>query len=188
MESTESESSLFLELNRVLSQAAEEVESEERLDQAYEVLETVRFEQSHILWIDRIRNTPGAVEFRINHSQLPLVVGEVRHLADPFIVIEGPVIQVLINLKFISAMAGLSELSQQLSTPDSINAFDNVWFHDLIEHRLTTTWYLVGDQVIEGPCLRAGFDAIDVESNAKVLTIPKSSIVAGRIVRPNSLG
>jgi hypothetical protein len=184
VESSESESSLFIELNRVLFQAAQEVESEERLDLAYEVLETVRFEQAHVSWTDRLRNTSRAIEFRLNHTQLSIVTGEIRHLADPFAVIEGSASQFLINLEFVSAISGLSELSQPLVTPDSISALDSVWFHDLIEHRLTTTWYLVGDQVIEGSCLRAGFDALDVESNAKVFTIPKRSIVAARTLNP----
>jgi hypothetical protein len=184
VESSESESSLFIELNRVLLQAAQEVESEERLDLAYEVLETVRFEQAHVSWLDRLRNTYRAIEFRLNHAHLALLAGEVRHLADPFVVIEGPANQFLINLEFVSAVSGLSELSQPLTTSDSINTLDSVWFHELIEHRLTTTWYLVGDQVIEGSCLRAGFDALDIESHAKVFTIPKRSIVVARTLKP----
>ena len=87
MESAEYESSLIGELNQVLLQAAEEVESEVRLDLAYEVLETVRFEQAHISWLDRLRNTTSTIEIRLAHTQLPIVVGQVRHLADPFLIL-----------------------------------------------------------------------------------------------------
>jgi hypothetical protein len=62
MESAEFESLLIAELNRVLLQAAQEVESEERLDLAYEVLETVRYEQAHVSWLDRLRNTASPIE------------------------------------------------------------------------------------------------------------------------------
>lgn len=180
MESAEFESSLIAELNRVLFQAAEEVESEERLDLAYEVLETVRFEQAHVSWLDRLRNTSSPIELRLTHGQLPFVAGEVKHLADPFVILEHATIQYLVNFEFVSAVSGLNELSQKSSSPDQINWLNNVWFHDLADKNLTSTWYLVGDQVIDGTCRRAGFDSLDIETNSKVLTIPKRSIVASR--------
>jgi hypothetical protein len=180
MGTAEFESSLITELNRVLMQAAEEVESEERLDLAYEVLETVRFEQAHISWLDRLRNTTGSVEVRLAHSQMPLAVGDVRHLADPFMILENEQTQLLINLEFVLAIAGINELSQNHSSPDVLNWLDNVWFHDLSERRISSTWYLLGNQVIEGLCRRTGFDSLDIETNSKIFTIPKRSIVASR--------
>lgn len=182
MESPEFESSLMAELNRVLLQAAEEVEAEERLDLAYEVLETVRFEQAHISWLDRLRNTAGTVELRLAHAHLHLVVGEVRHLADPFMILENTQAQYLVNFEFVVAVGGLSELSQSHSKPDAINWLDNIWFHDLVEHQVTSTWYLAGGQIIEGSCRRTGFDSLDVETNSKMITIPKKSIVANRTI------
>ena len=185
MEPAEFESSLISELNRVLMQAAEEVESEERLDLAYEVLETVRFEQAHVSWLDRLRNTEGPVELRLAHTQLPLVVGEARHLAEQFMILESATAQFLINFGFVAAVAGLSELSQNPSAPDVINWLDNVWFHDLAEHQETSTWYLIGDQIFEGFCRRTGFDSLDVEVNSKIFTFPKQSIVAIRTLTAN---
>jgi hypothetical protein len=185
MESAEFESSLIAELDLVLFQAAEEVESEQRLDLAYEVLETIRFEQAHISWLDRLRNTSGTVELRMAHSHLPLAIGEVRHLADPFMILENPSTQFLINFEYVSAVSGLSELSQKLFAPDAINWLDNVWFHNLADRRQTSTWYLLGDQVIEGICARTGFDSLDIEVNSKIFTIPKSSIVASRTKSPS---
>ena len=183
MENAEFESSLITELNRVLMQAAEEVESEQRLDLAYEVLETVRFEQAHISWLDRLRNTSGAVELRLTHTQLPSAFGEVRHVADPFLILENESVQFLVNLECVYAIAGLSELSQIDTKLDAINWLDNVWFHDLADKKLVSTWYLKGDQIIEGSCLRSGFDSIDIETSSKTLTIPKRSIVSGRTLR-----
>ena len=180
MEAAEFEPSLMAELNRVLLQAAEEVECEERLDLAYEVLETVRFEQTHISWLDRLRNTSSSVELRVAHSHLPLAAGEVKHLADPFVILENATTQYLVNFDFVSAVAGLSELSQNSSKPDAINWLDNVWFHDLADRNITSTWYLAGDHVIDGACRRTGFDSLDIETNSKVFTIPKRSIVASR--------
>lgn len=183
MESAEFETSLISELNRVLFQAAEEVASEKRLDLAYEVLETIRFEQAQISWIDRLRNTSSTVELRLAHAQLPLAVGEVRHLADPFIVLENPTIQFLINIEHTVAISGLSDLSQNHSAPDVVNFLDNVWFRELTDNKQVSTWYLVGDQIIEGLCLRTGFDSLDIETNSKIFTIPKRSIVASRTIR-----
>lgn len=183
MESAEFESSLLSELNRVLLQAAEEVASEERLDLAYEVLETVRFEQAHISWLDRLRNTTGTVELRLAHADLPLVVGEVKHLAVPFLILENSTTHFLINFEFVSAASGLSELSRNNSQPDVVNWLDNVWFHDLVEHRSISTWYLVGDQVIEGFCKGTGFDSLEIETNSKTFTIPKRSIVSSRTIK-----
>lgn len=187
MESAEFESLLISELNRVLLQAAQEVESEERLDLAYEVLETVRYEQAHVSWLDRLRNTSSPIEVRLAHGQLPNVVGEVRHLADPFVILENSTTQFLVNFDFVSAVSGLSELSQKAGAPDAINWLDNVWFHDLADQQLTSTWYLAGDQVVDGICRRTGFDYLDIEGNSKVFTIPKRSIVASRTVRSSAL-
>lgn len=187
MESAEFESSLITELNRVLLQAAEEVESEERLDLAYEVLETVRYEQAHVSWLDRLRNTSSQIELRLAHGQLPIVVGEIKHLTDPFLILENETTQFLVNFDFVAAISGLSELSQKVGTPDSIIWLDNVWFHDLADQQLSSTWYLTGDQVVEGVCRRTGFDSVDIEGSSKVFTIPKRSIVASRTVRPGAL-
>lgn len=183
MENAEFESSLIIELNRVLLQAAEEVESEQRLDLAYEVLETVRFEQAHTSWLDRIRNTSNSVELRLTHAQLPLAFGEVKHVADPFLILENETAQFLVNLECVYAIAGLSERSRPNARPDGINWLDNVWFHDLADQNLLSTWYLKSDQVIEGVCVRSGFDSIDVETSSKIFTIPKRSIVSGRTLR-----
>jgi hypothetical protein len=183
MESAEFESSLIAELNRVLLQAAEEVESEERLDLAYEVLETVRYEQAQVSWLDRLRNTKSSIEIRLAHSQFPLVAGEMRHIADPFMILENSSFQFLVNYEYVVAVCGLNERSLAQPKPDAINWLDNVWFHDLADKNLKSTWFLTGDQVIEGNCLQTGFDSLDIESNSKVLTIPKRSIVAIRTAR-----
>lgn len=184
MESAEFEPSLFAELNRVLLQAAEEVESEERLDLVYEVMETIRFEQAHISWLDRLRNTTSLMELRLAHTHLPIAVGALKHLADPFLILQNDNMQYLVNCEFVVAINGLNELSQKQMKPDSINWLENVWFHDLADQCLSSTWYLKGDHMIEGICLRTGFDSLDVESNSKLFTIPKRSIVASRTIMP----
>ncbi|MSZ79919.1 MAG: hypothetical protein F2678_07800, partial [Actinobacteria bacterium] len=78
---------VLAELNRVLGQALDEVESEQRLDLAYEVTETVRFEHSHIAWLDRLRNTSNDVELHVAHPQLPLVIAQLVNVTDPFLVL-----------------------------------------------------------------------------------------------------
>jgi len=180
MESAEFESSLVSELNQVLLQAADELASEERLDLTYEVLETVRFEQAHISWLDRLRNTSNSVELRLAHSSFPLVFGEVRSLTEPFIVMENSTTQLLINFEHVVAASGLSELSRNHSSPDAMSYLSSVWIRELIDQNQISTWYLVGDQVIEGFCLRIGFDSLDIESNSRTFTIPKRSVVAIR--------
>jgi hypothetical protein len=93
----------------------------------------------------------------------------------------------LVNFDFVSAVSGLSELSQRSGAPDAINWLDNVWFHDLADQQIASTWYVAGDQIIEGICRRTGFDSLDIEGNSKVFTIPKRSIVASRTVRSGAL-
>jgi hypothetical protein len=183
MEFLENEPSILAELNRVMFQAADEVESEERLDLVYEVIETIRFEQAHISWLDRLRNTASTVELRLAHEHLPVTVGEVKHLADPFVILENPTTQFLINCKHIVSISGLSDLSQNHFAPDAINWLDNVWFHDLADHRQLCKWFLTGNQVVDGVCLRTGFDSLDIDANGKIVTIPKQSIVASRAAK-----
>lgn len=183
MESAEFESSLVSELNQVLLQAAEEVASEERLDLAHEVLETVRFEQAHISWLDRLRNTTNSVELRLAHCNLPLVAGEVRSFADPFIVLENLTTQFLINFEHVVAASGLSDLARNQSSLDAVSYLSSIWIRELTDHNQASTWYLSGDQVIEGLCLRIGFDSLDIESNSRMFTIPKRSVIAIRKVK-----
>jgi len=185
MEFLENEPSILAELNRVMFQAADEVESEERLDLVYEVMETIRFEQAHISWLDRLRNTASPVELRLAHEHLPVTVGEVKHLSDPFVILENPTTQFLINSKYIVSIFGLSDLSQNHFAPDAINWLDNVWYHELADNRQISTWFLTGNQVVDGVCLRTGFDSLDIETNGKHFTIPKRSIVANRTTRNN---
>lgn len=176
------ESLVLAELSRVLGQALDEVESEERLDLAYEVMETVRFEHSHISWLDRIRNTSSDMELHIAHTQIPLLSARLVNWADPFMILRNISHQYFVNSNFVVAACGLNPLAKVVTSPDRINWLDNVWFHELADRRQLVTWYLAGDQIFDGYCLRTGFDAIDIETNSKVLTLPKQSVVAGRIL------
>jgi hypothetical protein len=82
----------------------------------------------------------------------------------------------------VTAVSGLSQLAKEVTSPDRLNWLDNVWFHDLADRRQLVTWYLATNQTFEGYCLRTGFDAIDIETNAKVFTLPKRNVVAGQIL------
>ena len=181
-ETQPAESMLLAELNRVLGQALDEVASEQRLDLAYEVMETVRFEHSHISWLDRLRNTSDEIELHIAHTQLPVVTAQLINLADPFMVLRNQSHQFIINANFVTAVSGLSQLAKEVTSPDRLNWLDNVWFHDLADRRQLVTWYLAGNQTFEGYCLRTGFDAIDIETNTKIFTLPKHNVVAGQIL------
>lgn len=180
-ESLELEQPVITELNRVLCQELDEVGAEQRLDLAYEVTETVRYEQAHISWLDRLRNTTDDIELQISHTQMPSVTGKLMHLSDPFLILRNSQAQFLINSKYVTGVAGLNQLAGASQSLDAFNWLDNVWFHDLSDRRVLGTWYLKGDCVVEGYCLRTGFDAIDVATNSKVLTFPKHAIVSSRI-------
>ena len=177
----EPESQVITELNRVLCQELDEVGAEQRLDLAYEVMETVRYEQGHISWLDRLRNTTAEIELQISHTQLPSVTGNLMHLSDPFLIMRNSQAQFLINSEYITGVTGLNHLAGAAQSLDTFNWLDNVWFHDLSDRMALGTWYLKGDCVIEGYCLRTGFDAIDVATTSKVLTFPKRAIVSIRV-------
>ena len=180
-ENFEPQSLILEELNRVLCQELDEVDAEQRLDLAYEVIETVRFEQAHISWLDRLRNTTQDIEVQISHTQMPSVTGNLMHLSDPFLILKNSQAQFLINAEYVTGVSGLNELAGISPTQGNFNWLDNVWFHDLSDRRVVGTWYLKGDHVVDGYCLRTGFDAIDVATNSKVLTFPKHAIISSRI-------
>ena len=180
-ESLELEPQVITELNRVLCQELDEVGAEQRLDLAYEVIETVRYEQAHISWLDRLRNTTDEIELQISHAQLPSVTGNLMHLSDPFLIMRNSQAQFLINSEYVTGVTGLNQLAGAAQSLDTFNWLDNVWFHDLSDRRALGTWYLTGDCVVEGYCLRTGFDAIDVATTSKVITFPKRAIVSSRI-------
>ena len=108
------------------------------------------------------------------------------NLADPFMILRNHSHQILVNANYVTAVSGLSQLAKVVTSSDRLNWLDNVWFHDLADRRQLVTWFLVGDQTVEGFCLRTGFDAIDIETNTKVLTLPKQSVVAGRMLELGS--
>lgn len=176
------ESLVLVELNRVLIQELDEVGSEQRLDLAYEVMETVRYEQAHISWLDRLRNTSGDLEIQISSTQIPAVTGNLMHLSDPFLILRNSQAQFLINSKYVTSVAGLNQLAGAAQSLEKFNWLDNVWFHDLSDRRVRGTWYLMDNQVIDGYCLRTGYDAIDIATSLKVFTFPKRAIIASRIV------
>ena len=180
-ENNEFESQLFNELSQVLGEAFSEVESETRLDLDYEVAETIRYEQGQISWRDRARNSDGELEIHIAHSELARVTGSLIHQSGDFLVVSSNLAQYLINSNSISAIQGLSGLAKLSSGPDSISWLENVWFHDLCDRIVEASWYLLGGTVIQGSCVRSGFDAIDVTTREKQITIPKSAIVVARI-------
>lgn len=180
-ENFEPQSLILEELNRVLCQELDEIDAEQRLDLAYEVIETVRFEQAHISWLDRLRNTTQDIEVQISHTQMPSITGNLMHLSDPFLILKNSQAQFLINAEYVTGVSGLNELARVSQSQDTFNWLDNVWFHDLSDRRVVGTWYLKGDHVFEGYCLRTGFDAIDVATNSKVLTFPKHAIISSRI-------
>jgi hypothetical protein len=176
------ESLVLVELNRVLIQELDEVGSEQRLDLAYEVMETVRYEQAHISWLDRLRNTSGNLEIQISSTQIPAVTGNLMHLSDPFLILRNSQAQFLINSKYVTSVSGLNQLAGAAQSLEKFNWLDNVWFHDLSDRRVRGTWYLMDNQVIDGYCLRTGYDAIDIATSLKVFTFPKRAIIASRIV------
>ena len=186
-ENLEPESLVLAELNRVLFQELDEVGSEHRLDLAYEVMETVRYEQAHISWLDRLRNSTGDLEIQISNTKIPSVTGNLMHLSDPFLILRNSQAQFLINSNYVTGVRGLNQLAGAAQSLDKFNWLDNVWFHDLSDRRVRGTWYLMDDQVIEGYCLRTGYDAIDISTASKVQTIPKRAIVVSRIVTVNEL-
>jgi len=89
--------------------------------------------------------------------------------------------QFLINSEYVTGVTGLNQLAGAAQALDTFKWLDNFWFHDLSDRRALGIWYLKGDFVVEGYCLRTGFDAIDVATTSKVITFPKRAIVASRI-------
>ena len=176
-----SASSVITELNRVLGQALDQVACEQRLDLAYEVMETVRFEHSHISWLDRLRNTSGQIEIRIPHTQLPVVQAKVSHLANPFLILSSSQYQYFVNSDYVTSVLELNVRAIVSINPEESNWLNNVWFHEISDRRALGTWYLNGNQSINGYCLRTGFDAIDIDSNGETFTLPMKAIIAGRI-------
>ena len=175
------ESRLLTELHQVLSQALGDIESETRLDQDYEVAETVRFEQAQISWFDRLPEPGGELQLLIAHKALPAVSGELVHKSGDFLILATGNFHYLINSQYVTAITGLTNLSTRAGRMDSISWLENVWFHDLCDRRVIGNWFLAGSQVVTGECIRSGFDSLDISQNLGLMTVPKRQLVAASV-------
>lgn len=181
MNAENSESRLISEFQQLLGEAFLEVEGESRLDVDYEVAETIRYEQGHVSWRDRARNSRAEIEIMVAHPGLPRVSGTLSHLSTDFLILKNDYEQYLINTSAISSIQGLSNLANLENRFDAISWLEGVWFHDLIDRCVPVTWYLIGGQTISGVCVRSGFDAIDIAERDTQFTIPKAAIVAAKV-------
>ena len=181
LEDFDSESPLIGELRRVMSDAFDDVNSELRLDLDYEVAETVRYEQGQVSWLDRLPVNRAQIQVRLSHQGLATVTGNLIHKSGEFLIVAGEKYEYLVNNKYLVAISGLDSRATFSPQPNSLSWLENVWFHDLCDRRVFSSWYLDGGEVISGECLRSGFDAIDVRQRDDCVTIPKRSLVAARI-------
>jgi hypothetical protein len=177
----EPDSILFNELRLVMGDAYADFMSESRLDMDYEVAETVRYEQGQISWRDRTRTSDCEIEVFLAHPELPRVTGSLASQSSDFLILKSHLFQYLVNSNFVSAVRGLHDLATINTQFDSVSWLENVWFHDLCDRIVEVNWYLVSGQVMQGHCIRSGFDAVDISGGDSTFTIPKSAIVAARV-------
>jgi hypothetical protein len=181
MEPEDSDSPLIGELCRVMSDAFDDVKSELRLDLDYEVAETVRYEQGQVSWLDRLPVNRSEIQVRLSHQGLTKVTGNLIHKSGEFIIVAAERFEYLVNCKYLVTISGLNSKATFSPQPNTLSWLENVWFHDLCDRQLFSSWYVDGGEVISGECLRSGFDAIDVKQRDEYVTIPKRSLVAARI-------
>lgn len=166
--------------NEIVVAAHADYEQESRLEIAFEVCETLRYQQSQDPWVHRLQNQQTAIQLQLNHEQLACISGVVHWVSPTFLGIVAQRDEYLVAIDSILAIGGLSE--QVNLAPMNFMALHmaTVWFHALQDDGVDATWLLVGSKSVSGQCYRVGLDYCDVQTDAGVLTLPFRNIVAVR--------
>ena len=168
-------------LDNVISQAHADLASEERMDLAQEVAETVRHEHLRVYWRDRMGDMRQDLTLHILHDAIQTISGSVAWVTQDFLELYAATGRYLISVDSVWAISGLSA-SATISSPSELDAqFASIWLHNLCDQQVAATWFVGQETILTGHCLRIGPDAIDIEHKGTVVSLLSKKLCAVRI-------
>jgi hypothetical protein len=164
----------------ILQDVAELVETENRVDETLELTESIRLEQESINLIDRIRNTAGEITISLNCPSYPLLTGLVRFSSPEYLVLRGNNSDYFINLAQIVMLKSVDERAIFKLTQLEFDT-TKMWLKNLLDESQYVTVFLADGSQHDGVVTRLNHDHIDLVNyncaNSKTsLLIPLDSI------------
>ena len=173
---------VLAQANSILSQAAEDITVETRIEKRLEVSQIVRSIQENISLLDRLRNTEGPVTICLNCENYPIVSGEIRFTSEDFLVLDKPQAQFLVRLNQIEYIFGAETRGIYRNVNNSVNT-PLLWFKNLIDASKQVSVNLVSGKTFTGQIIRLNSDHFDLLVRQNTYLIPLAAIA---LIRSNN--
>ncbi|MEI7442019.1 MAG: hypothetical protein WCK30_00480 [Actinomycetes bacterium] len=175
-----SDGGLLSEFRQVLQLANHKLLSELQLEQAAEVLENVRFENSAASWLDRLPSSGANVTVATVHPECQQVSGSLLTANAAALVLATDTHRIIcLNLHIV----WISGLQEKVHTGKQ-NPLDPFVVHlllqDLVDQQNIETWFLNGGKTFAGRLVRMFRDSVELSVDRNLITLKLDQVVAVR--------
>lgn len=173
---------VLAQANSIVSQAAEDITVETRIEKRLEITQLIRSAQEQVSLLDRIRNTDGQITLCLNCANYPTVSGEIRFTSDEFLVIDQSQAQFLVRLNQIEYIFGAENKGIYRNANNSVDT-TLLWLKNLIDSSHHVSVHLISGKTFTGQIVRLNSDHFDLLVNQNTYLIP---LVAIALIRSNN--
>ena len=173
---------VLAQANSIVSQAAEDITVETRIEKRLEITQLIRSAQEQVSLLDRIRNTDGQITLCLNCANYPTVSGEIRFTSDEFLVIDQSQAQFLVRLNQIEYIFGAENKGIYRNANNSVDT-TLLWLKNLIDSNHHVSVHLISGKTFTGQIVRLNSDHFDLVVNQNRYLIP---LVAIALIRSNN--
>lgn len=173
---------VLAQANSIVSQAAEDITVETRIEKRLEITQLIRSAQEQVSLLDRIRNTDGQITLCLNCANYPTVSGEIRFTSDEFLVIDQSQAQFLVRLNQIEYIFGAENKGIYRNANNSVDT-TLLWLKNLIDSNHQVSVHLISGKTFTGQIVRLNSDHFDLLVNQNTYLIP---LVAIALIRNNN--
>lgn len=173
---------VLAQANSIVSQAAEDITVETRIEKRLEITQLIRSAQEQVSLLDRIRNTDGQITLCLNCANYPTVSGEIRFTSEDFLVIDQSQAQFLVRLNQIEYIFGAENKGIYRNANNSVDT-TLLWLKNLIDSSHHVSVHLISGKTFTGQIVRLNSDHFDLLVNQNTYLIP---LVAIALIRNNN--
>ena len=173
---------VLAQANSIVSQAAEDITVETRIEKRLEITQLIRSAQEQVSLLDRIRNTDGQITLCLNCANYPTVSGEIRFTSEDFLVIDQSQAQFLVRLNQIEYIFGAENKGIYRNANNSVDT-TLLWLKNLIDSSHHVSVHLISGKTFTGQIVRLNSDHFDLLVNQNTYLIP---LVAIALIRKNN--
>ena len=174
------EPQVMTELMNVLHQASQQIASEQRHDEELELVDSIRYEQGLIDWRMRLPEVERLLEIRTTSEQLGALTGSVHLSSHQAFVLASETENFLINTAHVVVISGLVNRVKIRASSTTDDYLLRMLLNELCDRQISATWYSGHSDYLHGVCVSVWQDAIDIQTQRKVVTLPLQHLVAAR--------